>query len=291
MTRSRYTLALPDGARLEIGDRTVVMGIVNVTPDSFSDGGRCLEPARAIDHALSMEADGADILDIGGESTRPGARALPVAEELARVLPVIDGLAGRARVPLSIDTYKAEVARETLAAGASIVNDVSGLLYEPRLATVVADTGAPLILMHTRGRSREMYREASYRDVAGEVVVELEQQIQVAVEAGVAREQLVVDPGIGFAKKAEHSYAVLAALERLTSLDRPVLVGPSRKSFLASDSDAGPEQREWGTAAAVAAGVLAGAHVVRVHQPGAMRQVVDVADRLLAASEAGGGLA
>ena len=284
MTRSCYTLALPDGRRLDLGVRTLVMGIVNVTPDSFSDGGRCLEPAHAIEHALSMEADGADILDIGGESTRPGAHVLPAAEELARVIPVLDGLAGRARVPLSIDTYKAEVAREALGAGASIVNDVSGLLYEPRLAEVVAASAAPLILMHTRGRSREMYRDASYGDVAGEVVAELGHQIRVATDAGVARGQLIVDPGIGFAKKARHSYAVLAGLERLAELARPVLIGPSRKSFLATAKDEGPERREWGTAAAVAAGVLAGAHMVRVHQPGAMRQVVDVADQLQAAA-------
>ncbi len=284
MHRSRYRLALPDGRELELGVRTLLMGIVNVTPDSFSDGGRCFEPGRAIEHALSMEADGADILDIGGESTRPGASALSAEEELARVMPVIEGLAGHVRVPLSIDTYKAEVAREALEAGVSIVNDVSGLLYEPRLADVVASSGAPLILMHTRGRSREMYRDASYRDVAGEVISELAGQIQLACDAGVMREQVVVDPGIGFAKKAEHSYAVLADLARLSVLDRPVLAGPSRKSFLAPTDDEGPEHREWGTAAAVTSAVLSGAHMVRVHQSREMRKVVDVADRLLAAA-------
>ncbi|MCH7748883.1 MAG: dihydropteroate synthase [Acidobacteria bacterium] len=286
LPRCHYTVPLPDTAPLQLGGRTLVMGIVNVTPDSFSDGGRCLDPDRAADHAQEMEAGGADLLDIGGESTRPGAAALSVEEELARVVPVLDRLAGRVRVPVSIDTYKAEVARVALDHGAVIVNDVSGLLYEPALAAVVAESGAVLVLMHNRGRSRDMYREAVYGVVGVEVAAELGDRIDAAIEAGVARSRIIIDPGLGFAKRAEHTYAALAALGRLAPLDRPILVGPSRKSFLAGEGDGGPDDREWGTAAAVTAAVLEGAHIVRVHGVREMVQVVSVADRVRAAGEA-----
>jgi len=262
------------------------MGIVNVTPDSFSDGGLCLDPDRAADHAQEMEAAGADLLDIGGESTRPGAAAVSVGEELARVVPVLDRLVGRVRVPVSIDTYKAEVARIALDHGAAIVNDVSGLLYEPALAGVVAECGAALVLMHNRGRSRDMYREAAYDEVGVEVAGELGDRVDTAIEAGVARSRIIIDPGLGFAKRAEHTYAALAALGRLALLDRPILVGPSRKSFLGGDGDGGPDDREWGTAAAVTAAVLDGVHIVRVHRVREMVQVVRVADRIRAAREA-----
>ena len=281
ISRRHYTVPLPNMAPLQLGPRTLVMGIVNVTPDSFSDGGLCLDPDRAVDHAQEMEASGADLLDIGGESTRPGAAALSAEEELARVVPVLDRLLGRVRVPVSIDTYKAKVARIALDGGAVIVNDVSGLLYESALAVAVAECGAALVLTHNRGRSREMYREASYRDVGGEVVDELGDRIEMATRAGVARSQIIIDPGLGFAKRAEHSYAALAALGRLTPLDRPMLVGPSRKSFLGGIG--GPDDREWGTAAAVTAAILEGAHIVRVHRVREMVEVVQVADRILAA--------
>jgi dihydropteroate synthase len=256
------------------------MGIVNVTPDSFSDGGVCLDPEKAVAHALELEASGADVLDVGGESTRPGAAALSVDEELARVVPVLRGLVAAARVPVSVDTYKADVARVALDLGASIVNDVSGLLYDPELAQVVASRGAALVLMHTRGRSREMYKNAEYRNVAREVTGELGDQVGVAMGAGVERTQIIVDPGLGFAKRAEHSYAALASLEELGSLDTPILVGPSRKSFLATDGEPGPRDRDWETAAAVTAAVLHGAHLVRVHEVADLVRVVRVADRI-----------
>lgn len=283
--RYHYTVPLPDASSLRLGGRTLVMGIVNVTPDSFSDGGRWQDPGRAADHALEMEAAGASLLDIGGESTRPGAAALPAREELARVLPVLERLAGRVRVPVSIDTYKAEVARVAIEHGAAIVNDVSGLRYDPALGDVVAQRQAALVLMHNRGRSRDMYRGALYRNVGAEVTCELSDRIRVAVAAGVARSRIIIDPGLGFAKRSDHSYAALAALGRLGSLDRPVLVGPSRKSFLARDHALGPDDREWGTAAAVTAAILEGAHIVRVHQVPEMMQVVNVADHCRDASE------
>ena len=255
------------------------MGIVNVTPDSFADGGLRLDPARAVADALTMEADGADILDIGGESTRPGAEPLPAREEFARLRPVLEGLAGKARIPVSIDTYKADVARAGLACGASIVNDISGLRYDSALAGVVAERGAVLVLVHNRGRSRDMYGGATYRDVMPEIAAELAASIDRAVAAGVSRERLILDPGLGFAKRADHSYTALAQLGSLASLDRPLLVGPSHKSFLqAALGDARPAEREWGTAAAVTAAVLLGAHIVRVHRVREMAQVVKVAD-------------
>ena len=281
--RRRYDLSLPDGRTLELGARTLLMGIINVTPDSFADGGACLDPARALDAAAAAEAAGADLLDVGGESTRPGAGALPAEVECGRVLPVLDALAGRVRVPVSIDTYKAEVARRALDAGASIVNDVSALRYDPAIARVAADSGAPLVLMHSRGRSRAMYREAQYADVAAEVTRELASAMRTATAAGVARTQIVVDPGLGFAKRAEQTLELLGRLQAVSALDRPVLVGPSRKSFLtAALGERPPPEREWGTASAVAAAVILGAHIVRVHAVAPHVDVVRVADSIRA---------
>jgi len=286
LLRKLYTLPLPDGRALELGRRTLVMGILNVTPDSFADNAPCVDSQEAVDRALRMEADGADLIDVGGESTRPGAESVSADEERRRVLPVVERLAGRLTVPISIDTYKARVAEDALAAGAVIVNDVSGLSYDPSLGDVVARRGAALVLMHTRGRSKTMYREAAYEAVAREVAGELRAAIERAIGAGVRFDRLVVDPGLGFAKRAEHSYRVLASLPELAALDRPLLVGPSRKSFLARAIGAAPPaERDWGTAAAVAASVLLGAHIVRVHHVAAMRDVVRVIDTLLAESE------
>jgi dihydropteroate synthase len=231
-----------------------------------------------------MAAEGADILDVGGESTRPGAEPLPEDEELRRVIPVIRELASRVTIPISVDTYKARVAREAVERGASIINDVSGLQYEPALGAVAADTGAALILMHTRGRSSGMYELAQYGDAPSEVARELEAAIRRATDAGVSRDAIVVDPGFGFAKRAEHSYDVLAHLDALASLDRPILAGPSRKSFLKrAVGERPPSGREWATAAAVTASVLHGAHIVRVHGVREMVDVVRVADLIRAA--------
>lgn len=264
------------------------MAVVNVTPDSFFDGGVRLDPERAIADAVRMVAEGADILDIGGESTRPGADPLPVDDELARVLPVIKGVRARVSVPISIDTYKAVVAERALDLGATIVNDISAFVYEPALADVVGRRGAAAILMHNRGRSRTMYAEATYDDVAGEVARELADRADAALAAGVARERIILDPGLGFAKRAEHSLAALAGLHRIAALGFPVLSGPSRKSFLtAALGEMPPSNRLWGTAAAVAASVLCGAHIVRVHDVAEMVQVVRVADAIATASRVG----
>ena len=273
--RKHYEIDLPGRPPLRVGERTLVMGIINVTPDSFADGGVRFDAGRAVADGLQMIADGADLVDVGGESTRPGADPLPEDEELRRVLPVVERLAREGSVPVSVDTYKANVAREAVGRGAAIINDISGLAYDRGLADVAAAAGAALVLMHNRGRSREMYREAVYEDVAGEIVRELEGSVAVAVAAGVQRGRIIVDPGLGFAKRAEHSWAALAGLDRLGSLDRPILIGPSRKSFLkAAVGERPPAGREWATAAAVAAGILGGAHIVRVH---GVREMVDVA--------------
>jgi dihydropteroate synthase len=270
------------GRDLVLGEQTLVMGILNITPDSFADGGLRFDPSRAIEDGLQMIEDGAAILDVGGESTRPGAEPLAAAEELRRVLPVVERLAADERAAVSVDTYKASVAREAIAAGATIVNDISGLQFDSDLGAVVAETGAAIVLMHTRGRSSEMYREANYGDVVAEVAAELKAAIDRATSAGIRPESIVIDPGIGFAKRAEHSFQALAGLPRIAAaLDRPILVGPSRKSFLkAALGDVLPSDREWGTAAAVTASVLLGAHIVRVHGVREMAQVVTVADQI-----------
>lgn len=263
------------------------MGVLNITPDSFSDGGVASDPADAVDRALAMEADGADILDIGAESTRPGAAPVPAEEEWARLRPVLKSLPHRLRIPVSIDTYKAEVARRALDAGVAIVNDISGLSYDPGLGALVGSRGAALALMHTRGRSSDMYKHANYDDVVREVTHELQRSVERAVGAGVCWDRLIVDPGLGFAKRTEHSLAALAELDRFAALGRPVLVGPSRKSFLVAAAGGtaarGAEQRDWSTAAAVTASVLGGAHIVRVHRVAEMVQVVRVADAIRAA--------
>ena len=284
--RKRYSVPLPRGRVLELGVRTLVMGIINVTPDSFADGGLRFDANRAIEDGLRMVADGADLLDIGGESTRPGAEPLPEHEELRRVLPVVERLAAEAGVPISIDTYKARVAAEAVQRGAVIVNDISGLQYDAALGATIVDTGAATVLMHTRGRSRDMYKEAVYVDAPSEIATELRGAIQRALDVGIRRESVIVDPGFGFAKRAEHSYAALARLDVIAALDRPVLAGPSRKSFLqAAIGDRIPLEREWGTAAAVAASVILGAHIVRVHGVKEMVDVVRVADQVRCATE------
>ncbi len=279
--RKPYSLSLPGGTTFELGERTRVMGVVNVTPDSFADGGDFFIPQRAVDRALELEDAGADILDIGGESTRPGAAPLSVEEELRRVIPVLKQLSERVGVPMSIDTYKGPVAEAALDLGAVVINDISSLTYDPLLVSVVAKRGVPIILMHNRGRSQQMYREASYENVGQEVAIELLATIERAVNAGIAREQIVVDPGLGFAKQAHHSTAVLADLPVLNSLDRPILVGASRKSFLELMlGTRSPQDREWGTAGAVAVAALLGAHIVRVHDVSAHSDVVRVVDAL-----------
>jgi dihydropteroate synthase len=282
VTRRTFRIPLPSGLVLTLGERTLVMAIVNVTPDSFSDGGQRFDPDRAITDAIQMVEDGADLLDIGGESTRPGAAPLPADEEWRRVGPVLEGLRGRVRVPISIDTYKASIAERAIALGATLVNDVTAFAADPEMVAVVARHEVAAILMHHRGRSSAMYDRAVYQDVVAEVRDELAARLAVAEAAGVPRERLIIDPGFGFAKRAEHSMAALAGLPTLASLGVPILSGPSRKSFLQSAlGPRVPADRVWGTAAAVSASIWLGAHIIRVHDVKAMVDVVRVTDALV----------
>jgi dihydropteroate synthase len=286
--RSPFTIPLADGRTLDLGRRTLVMAILNVTPDSFADGGERFDPDKAIEAALQMAAHGADIIDIGGESTRPGAAPVSGDQELRRVEPVLEGLRGRLELPISIDTYKAQVADRAIDLGAVIVNDISALAYDPALAGVVARRGAAVVLMHNRGRSSVMYEDAHYTDIVDEVRTELGARMAAAQAAGIPRGRLIVDPGIGFAKRARHSMTVLARLGELGALGCPILAGPSRKSFLKSAiGDVPPADRVWATAAAVTASILGGAHIVRVHDLPAMVQVARVADAVAGAQGPG----
>jgi dihydropteroate synthase len=279
--RAKFTLPLPDGRTLYLGERTLVMGILNVTPDSFAHGGRHLDPGAAEAAAVEMQAGGADLIDVGGESTRPGSSPVSAEEEIARIQPVLKRLKRAVAVPISVDTSKAAVAEMALGEGAALVNDVSGLRYDSALAEVAARHRAGLVLMHSRGGSRDMYREARYGSVAREVREELQASLERALAAGVPRDSVMLDPGLGFAKRPEHSYAALAALPAFAALGCPLLVGPSRKSFLtAAIGERGADDRDFATAASVAAAVLLGAHVVRVHAVAAMVDVVRVADRI-----------
>jgi dihydropteroate synthase len=265
------------------------VGVINVTPDSFFGASRYPDPTRAVAAALDMARAGAQIIDIGGESSRPGAARVPVEEELDRVLPVISELRGKISdgVLLSVDTRKSKVAEKALGGGADIVNDVSGLAglaglaSDPGMAELAADSGAGLVLMHMKGTPRTMQRHPSYFDVVHEVREWLEQAIRQAETAGVAPESIVVDPGIGFGKSAEHNLQILNRLSDLATLDKPVLVGTSRKSFIGRVLGTGPEERLYGTAATLAASILGGAHLVRVHDVAEMSQVAQVADAIL----------
>ena len=258
-------------------DRPLVMGIVNVTPDSFYDGGRYNLPGRAIDHALELVEQGADILDVGAESTRPGADPVIQGEELARLIPVITDLARRVTVPISVDTSKASVAQAALNAGACMVNDVSALRGDPAMASVVARSGAAVVLMHMQGAPQTMQHAPQYDDVVRQVASFLQERIQAAGEAGISQTNIILDPGIGFGKLLKHNLELLNRLSDLTRLKCPVLVGPSRKAFIGQLLGRPVEHREWGTAAAVALAVDRGAAILRVHDVAMMADVVKVA--------------
>jgi dihydropteroate synthase len=293
MQRPQYNWFLR-ARSLPLGERTLVMGILNVTPDSFSDGGQFLQRDHAVAHALQMLDEGADILDIGGESTRPGSKVLETGlsavEEMKRVLPVIeDVLRERPGTIVSVDTYKAEVARAAVEAGAEIVNDVSALRWDPQMPATLAQLGCGVILMHTRGRPEEWGTQPPSPDVVAEVKRELRQWSDAAAQAGIARERLVVDPGFGFGKRFDENYPLLARFGELHELGFPLLSGTSRKSFIGrtlrlNDKDAPPDQRLYGTLATVVASVLQGAHIVRVHDVKPAVEAVKVADAVLSFS-------
>jgi dihydropteroate synthase len=264
----------------DIGARTLVMGIVNVTPDSFSDGGLFFAPSQAIDQAYRLFEDGADIIDIGGESSRPGASPASVEEERKRVIPVIQELSGRARLPVSIDTVKYEIAQEALDAGAAIINDISGLQKEPRLADLAAEYRTGLVIMHMRGTPQTMQSLTSYDDLVLDIRSFFSQQIAMATRVGVQDEQIVLDPGIGFSKTAEQNLMILHRLSDFGVGPLPVMVGSSRKSMLGAITGKGVKERVYATASAVAVSIANGAHIVRVHDVKEMVDVVRVADSI-----------
>lgn len=264
----------------------LLMGILNVTPDSFSDGGLHAQPHAALQRARRMVEEGAGMIDVGGESTRPGARTVAASEEAARVIPVIRLLKSELAVPVSVDTRKAVVAQAALEAGAEVVNDVSAL-RDPEMADVVARSGAGLVLMHMRGTPETMQREARYDDVTREVRDELRAALGTAVSAGIEPERIVIDPGIGFAKNPEHNLRLLSQLSLLQALDRPLLLGVSRKAFIgALLGGTEPAQRAVGTAAACVVGLLAGARIFRVHDVGVVREALTVAEAIRSATPA-----
>jgi len=273
----RFTLAL--------GPKTLIMGVLNVTPDSFSDGGRFAEPAAALAQAEQLVRDGADILDIGGESTRPFSDPVPEAEEIRRVLPLVERLAPRLTIPISVDTTKAEVARRCIDAGAAMINDVSALRTDPQLGSVVARSGVPLVLMHMLGRPKTMQEAPSYTHLLDDVMAFLSDAVRRAEAAGIPRRLLLLDPGIGFGKTIDHNLTLIRHLDVFDALDLPLLVGVSRKMFLRrllmeDDQEPRPDSRlvEWGTQAAVAAAILGGAQVVRVHDVARTAATVKIID-------------
>ena len=268
---------------LPYGERTLVMGVLNVTPDSFSDGGEFLSLDRAVAHAEQMIAEGADIMDIGGESTRPGSAFVTEEEELQRVIPVIERLAAKTSVPISIDTTKSSVARAAIAAGAEIVNDISGLRFDPSIADEAAKAKAGLVLMHSRGTPKTMQQLPPVDDIMSEVIGELQKSVLVAEERGVARDRIAIDPGIGFGKTLEQNVELIAKLDQLVIAfaEFPIMIGTSRKSFLGKLlNGAPPDQRLYGTIASIAASVLKGAHIVRVHDVKAAVEAVRVANAI-----------
>lgn len=257
------------------------MGILNVTPDSFTDGGMFYPTAAAVEHGLRMAEDGADIIDIGGESTRPGSEALGYDEELRRTIPVIEALAKRVAIPISIDTYKADVARRALDAGASMVNDISGLRFDPEMAKTVAARQVPVVVMHIKGTPKNMQLNPHYEALLPEIMDYLRTSIRIARDAGVDEQRIIIDPGIGFGKTFEHNLRILNDLHEFTLLGKPLLIGPSRKAFIGKILDnASTSERLEGTAAAVAISIMNGAHIIRVHDVKEMVKVAKVADAI-----------
>ena len=265
------------GHKIDCRTRPLIMGVVNITADSFYDGGRYLRPDRAIAHAMELVGQGADLIDIGGESTRPGSQFISEQDELDRVLPVVEELARRISIPISVDTTKSRVAQCALEYGASIINDVSAMTQDPAMASVIARSGAAVVLMHMQGTPQTMQLAPRYADVVGEVIQFLDVRVQDAIRAGIARTNIVLDPGFGFGKLMFHNLELLRRLSSLLILNRPLLVGLSRKAFIGTIIDKSVEHREWGTAAAIALAVDRGARIIRVHDVAMMMDVVKMA--------------
>ena len=281
ISQKEYTLKT-NRREILLGEKTLIMGILNVTPDSFSDGGLFYSQQKAIEHGLQMVDDGADIIDVGGESSRPGAESVSTAIELKRVLPVIDGLVKKIKVPVSIDTIKAQVARQAIESGAEIVNDISALHSDKKMTKTIKDTGAAAILMHMRGKPRNMQKgNLVYNNLMAEIADYLKKSSENALKEGVEKDRLVIDPGIGFGKTPEDNYKIIKNLSQLKELGMPIMVGTSRKSFIGIVIGGEPKERIEGTAATVAAAIINGCHIVRVHDVETMKKVAAVADAIV----------
>jgi dihydropteroate synthase len=281
MAQDRYILKT-SRREIVLGERTLIMGVLNVTPDSFSDGNLYLDRQKAIERGLQMADEGADIIDIGGESTRPGSQSVATRREIARVVPVVESLAKKLSIPISVDTTKSTVARKTLAVGAEIINDISALSDDNKMTSVVKEASAALILMHRRGKPENMQTgNLVYDDLMGEIIAYLQKALQKAVAAGIDRNQIVADPGIGFGKTYEDNCKILNKLEELKVLGLPVLLGTSRKAFIGKITGGEPVQRMEGTAATVAAAIMNGCHIVRVHDVAAMKKVAAMTDAIV----------
>ncbi|MFZ0942692.1 MAG: dihydropteroate synthase [Syntrophobacteraceae bacterium] len=275
--RKLYTMKLR-GKALELGRRTLIMGILNITPDSFSDGGRFADYERALAQAFELISAGADILDVGGESTRPGSDPVPLPVELERVIPVIRAVRESSDIPISIDTNKSEVALQSLAAGADIINDVTSLRFDPAMVRVAAESGAPVIMMHMLGAPRTMQVNPVYESVISEIIAFLEQRVKFAVQNGIERSQIIVDPGIGFGKTVTHNLNIIRDLDRFSCMDRPIMLGAARKRFIGKILGRPEGERELGTAVVNAFGIAAGAHILRVHDVAFHREAVGMAE-------------
>jgi dihydropteroate synthase len=262
----------------DISSRTHLMGILNVTPDSFSDGGEFFKYDDAVKQGIRMAEEGADIIDVGGESTRPGSDPIIIEEELSRVIPVIESLSKEIDIPISIDTYKSEIARKALDAGAEMINDISALRFDPKMKEVAKEYQAPIVLMHIKGTPKNMQKNPYYDDVITEITEYLKESIEIAEKAGIDREKIIIDPGIGFGKRLEDNLNILKNLKKFSILDCPILVGPSRKSFIGKILDLPVEERLEGSLAALAVSIMNGANIVRVHDVKESKRVADLVD-------------
>ena len=285
-SRAIFQVPLPS-RKLKLGERTLIMGVLNVTPDSFYDGGRYFKLQKAIDRGVQIQNEGADILDVGGESTRPPRlEILPADVEIKRVIPVIERLRRRVTIPISVDTYKAEVARSAISAGAEIVNDIGGLRFDPGMPELIADSKTAIILMHSRGSLETMHQLPRAKNILKVVMDGLQRSIQKAMNAGIKRNQIIIDPGLGFSKKALDNLLLLRKLDSIRQLQLPILVGASRKSFLGKVLDIPVEERLIGSLACVAVAVMKGAHIVRVHDVKETLQIVKICDSVMDPSKA-----
>jgi dihydropteroate synthase len=280
--RDRHVWKLPR-TTIPLGDRTAVMGILNVTPDSFSDGGVYFDGEQALARGKEIEQEGADIIDVGGESTRPGSEPVSEDEETRRVLPVIEALARTLRIPISIDTYRANVAHRAIEAGAQVVNDISGFRFDDAMPRIVKDGKAGVVLMHSRGSRETLHQQPRMKDPIRDVIDGLAVSLDKAQASGILKEAIVVDPGVGFGKAADESLQVLKNLNGFSKLGYPLLIGTSRKSFIRSITESSVEARNWGTAATSVAAIMNGAHIVRVHEVRQTRVLAEVTDRIVLA--------